>query len=437
MLSPEEVGMNYLMATVSSLVGLLDFGFSPQFGRNFTYVNSGAKKLLKEGVDIDHDNTIDYHLLKVMIETAKFVYRRLSLIMTILMLTAGTFYIWHVTNGFSNVKYSLYIWLIYCIGNYFNVYFRYYSSLLNGSGMITEQNIANILSGVFGVVLSVIMLLLGCGLFSIVISSFLSPWLSRFYSHRVYYTEELRIKLTVKVNKKELLDTFKIIWFNAKKLGINFLGAYAVNKSGIFLVGLFLPLKVVGQYGLLTSLATTLVSVAGAMFVSYMPKFSSLRASNNVLEFKKLLSFNVMIFMTVMLLGSLCIIFLGPYILVFIKSQTSLPSVLIMSIYLLSVTLECNHSNFATLITTKNEIPFVASGLLSGFFIVTLTLISLKFSSLGLLGVVIVPFIVQLCYNNWKWPLWVFKDLDMGIGEFFKLGFQNIKNRFVVKSTGE
>ena len=53
MLSPEEVGMNYLMATVSSLVGLLDFGFSPQFGRNFTYVNSGAKKLLKEGVDTE------------------------------------------------------------------------------------------------------------------------------------------------------------------------------------------------------------------------------------------------------------------------------------------------------------------------------------------------------------------------------------------------
>ena len=38
MLSTEEIAMNYLMLTVSSLVALFDFGFAPQFGRNITYV---------------------------------------------------------------------------------------------------------------------------------------------------------------------------------------------------------------------------------------------------------------------------------------------------------------------------------------------------------------------------------------------------------------
>ena len=51
LLSSEEIGMNYLMLTISSMVALLDFGFSPQFGRNFTYVYSGASRLLKQGVE--------------------------------------------------------------------------------------------------------------------------------------------------------------------------------------------------------------------------------------------------------------------------------------------------------------------------------------------------------------------------------------------------
>lgn len=42
LLTPDEVGMNYLMLTISTMVALLDFGFSGQFGLNFTFVNSGA-----------------------------------------------------------------------------------------------------------------------------------------------------------------------------------------------------------------------------------------------------------------------------------------------------------------------------------------------------------------------------------------------------------
>lgn len=42
-LSAEEIGMNYLMLTIGSLVSLLDFGFAPQFGRNITYILVGHK----------------------------------------------------------------------------------------------------------------------------------------------------------------------------------------------------------------------------------------------------------------------------------------------------------------------------------------------------------------------------------------------------------
>src|SRR5450759_1638066 len=86
MLSAEEIGMNYLMLTIGSLVSLFDFGFAPQFGRNITYVFSGIQKLKKEGVDvINTGGVINYHLLATMIHTARFVYRRLAVIVLLIM----------------------------------------------------------------------------------------------------------------------------------------------------------------------------------------------------------------------------------------------------------------------------------------------------------------------------------------------------------------
>ena len=94
MLTTEEIAMNYLMLTVGAMVAILDFGFSPQFGRNFTYVFSGAQKLEKEGLNDNVQKEINYHLLKCLIDAAEYVYRVISVIVLVLMLTFGTWYIY-------------------------------------------------------------------------------------------------------------------------------------------------------------------------------------------------------------------------------------------------------------------------------------------------------------------------------------------------------
>ena len=71
LLSTEEIAMNYLMMTVAAMVVMVDFGFSPQFGRNFTYVFSGAQRLEKEGLSSKVDSTVNYHLLRCLIDAAQ------------------------------------------------------------------------------------------------------------------------------------------------------------------------------------------------------------------------------------------------------------------------------------------------------------------------------------------------------------------------------
>lgn len=427
LLTKEEVGMNYLMLTVSSIVGLMDFGFSPQFGRNFTYVNSGARRLCREGVEEERGGSIDWHLLSVLISTARFVYRRLSVLALIVMLTFGTGYIWYLTEGFTNVNNSLYIWILYSFSTYFNIYFSYYSSLLTGSGMIRESSQAAILSKSAYLVLCTLFLLLGWGLFAVVAANFIAPFVQRYVSYRAYFKPELKARLDEQtVTREDIRETFSVIWFNAKKLGINFIGAYAVNKMGMFIIGFFLPLATIGSYGLLTQLTTIVSGIANTMFVTYLPKVSNCRVTGDRPMLKRTISFSMVVGQIIMLAGALGIIFVAPYLLELIKSQTMLPSRLICVLYLVIVALELNHSEFASVISTENKIPYVVPSLVSGGVIVLLTFIALKFTTLGLLGVVLVQGIVQAAYNNWRWPLWVFRELDMSVSEFYRTGVDSI-----------
>ena len=429
MLTKEEVGMNYLMLTVGSIVGLLDFGFSPQFGRNFTYVNSGARSLLKEGVMEESGGEVDWHLLAVLIKTARYVYTRLSLIALAVMLTFGTAYIWYLTEGFTNVHNSLYIWILYSFSTYFNIYFSYYSSLLTGSGMVKEASQAAILSKSAYMLLCVIFLLLDWGLFAVVAANFIAPFVQRLFCYRVYFTPDLKSRLDGEVTKEEINSTFKVIWFNARKLGINFLGAYAVNKMGMFIIGFFLPLGVIGSYGLLTQLSTIVSGVANTLFVTFLPKLSNLRVSGRKDELRRTISFTVVTGQIVMLAGAIAILFVVPPFLKLIHSSTELPSIGICALYLLVIALELNHSEFASVISTSNRIPYVVPSLVSGGIIVLLTFIVLKYTAAGLLGVVLVQGIVQAAYNNWRWPLWVFRELEMTVPGFYSDGFSVLGNK--------
>jgi len=423
-LSPNEVGMNYLMLTVSSLVALFDFGFAPQFGRNITYVFSGASELKKEGIDTNSPNgEINYHLLANMIQTARFIYRRLAFIVLLFMFTVGTLYIYKVTNGFSTVQHSFLIWILFSISTFFNVYYTYYASLLTGRGQIKEAQKAMVYSKIVYIVLTLIFLKLGTGLMGVVLANLIAPFVNRYYSYFYFFTSELKNKISdIVISKKEKVDLFLIIWHNAKKLGLVFIGAYSINKLSMFMAGLFLPLSQIGSYGLMTQLFGIVASVAGTFFSIHQPVFSSLRIERNNRRLLQKFSLSMNIYYVLFFMGSLLIIFAGTFILGFIRSKTVLPSIGIMIIYSIVLLLEGNHSNFATLIVTKNDIPFVKASLVSGAAIALGSYFSLAFTAWGILGLVLVQGVVQLAYNNWKWPYYIFKEFNINLLSFLSLG---------------
>lgn len=432
MLKPEEIGMNYLMITVGSMVSLFDFGFAPQFGRSITYIFSGAQTLRKEGVDVTQleKKEINYRLLSTMIHTAKSVYGLLSFIVLLVMLTFGTLYIFKVTNGFTNVHNSFFIWVIYSISTFINMYFTYYSSLLTGKGMIMEAKKAMVYSKILYIILSVTLLLSGVGLIAIAIANLIAPFLDRYISYNYFFTKEMKHRLEVfEITKKEKVELFKIIWYNSKKLGLVYIGSYAIMKLGIFIAGLYLSLNEVASYGLMVQFVGIIYVISGTLFALFNPHLSAIMVEGNKLLLLRTFSFSMgIVYLSYIILG-VAFLILGPFLLTFLKSNIILPSCGIVALYLMVMLLEQNHSFFATVIVIGNKVPFLWVSLVTGGLVALGSFFSLAFTNLGIIGLVLIQGIVQLAYSNWKWPQVVCQYFGISFISFLRLAFLEVYNK--------
>lgn len=431
MLTTEEIAMNYLMITIGSLVSLFDFGFAPQFGRNITYIFSGAQELRKEGLETaSTSNEVNYRLLATMIYTARYVYRRIGLMVLFVMLTLGTFYISKATNGFSNVNNSLVIWIVYSFSTFLNIYYSYYSSLLLGKGLIMESKKASIYTSLLKIILTFSLLYGGLGLLGVAIANLISPFANRFISYFYFFTKDLKNKISsYKISNTEKLELFKIIWYNSKKLGLVFLGSYAISKLGMFLAGLYLSPNEVASYGLMLQLVSIITGISSTLFNVYQPKFAELRVRNDNSLLINNFAFTMNVFYFLFILGTAFLILCGPPLLTLIGSNAVLPSTFILVLFSIIMLLEGNHSNFATFIVTNNRIPFVKPSLIAGAAIGIGSFLSLQFTSLGILGLILVQGLSQVIYANWKWPHVVFREFHISFPSFIALSFKESFNK--------
>ena len=424
MLSTEEIAMNYLMMNVGTMVAMIDFGFAPQFGRNITYVFSGAQQLEKEGLNTDVGNSINYHLLQCLIDVAKKVYGYMSIIVLILLLTGGTFYMYKVTEGFTSVKNSCLIWIIYSISTCFNVYFYYYSSLLSGRGQVKEARKAMIASRVTYLLLSFSLILAGLGLMGLCIANLISPFVSRWISYRYFYDDQLRVALSKEHStSREIRELFIIIWFNAKRLGITTIGGYAVLNFSLFVAGIYLSMSEVSSYGLMIQMVTIISTISNTFFMTLVPQMTSYRVEKNNGQLTRMFSLSMNIFYVLFVSMSCFLLLLGPIVLEVIGSNAQLPSTLILTIYLIVTFLEQNHALYAGVITMGNSVPYYKAGLISGLFVCLGDILILQFTGIRLLGLVLVQGFVQVVYQNWYWPRWVCKELGVSFHFLVKLGF--------------
>lgn len=428
LLPADILGVWYIFLTISSLVQMIDFGFQPTFTRNVAYVFSGAVRLQAEGLDKDqnHWDHPNYPLLKNMIAVMKRFYGSVSLLVIFLLLTAGSWYINDRTDHIAANKEIMISWFIYTTSTVLNLYYSYYNALLVGRGLVKENNQLIILTRSTYLVLAALGLIAGYGLIAVASANLLSIIVNRLVAIHFFYQNGLRkILRETQASQERLLP---VLWVNAKKNGLSNLGGYFVQKGNLLFISMFLSLETVASYGLTVNLINILAGVSPLYLNTHIPQIYKDRIDNNLADIRKIFGESIFIFYFLYALGALCLVLLGPWALELFHSKTQLLPLFPLLLMLIVQFLESNHGMAATLITTRNEVPYLNAALVSGFFIALFSLLSLYYTDWGICGVVALTGLVQISYNNWKWPLMVSQELEKNYLQLMKIGIISLKD---------
>lgn len=433
-LSPEKVGIWAIFMTITAFAGLLDFGFSSSFTRNVTYVFSGVKTLKKAGYETveKNDVSIDYSLLKGLISAMRRVYSSISIIVFILLITLGTYYIHFLLQNYKGEALEVYIsWGILCIISAYNIFTLYYDSLLKGKGLIKISMQITVLGQTLYLIIASLLILNGFGLIAIVSAQASSVFLVRWLSYRSFFTYEIKQKINASINfdKKEIL---KAITPNAMKIGLTSLAGFIVLKSAIIIGSLYISLKDIASISITIQLIGVIAGLAGIYAATYQSKIVFFRVMNNKKAIKQLYIKSLFVLVLTYIIGGFFLLIFGELGMALIGSKTQLMPDKMMFLAIIVSFLEINHSLAGGILLSKNEVPFFKAALFSAGVTIFLLLFFFQYTNFGMWSMILAPGIAQAVYQNWKWPLVVFNELDITFNDVLK-AFKFILNSIYIQ----
>ena len=162
-------------------------------------------------------------------------------------------------------------------------------------------------------------------------------------------------------------------------------------------------------------------TLAGIYTATYQPKIVQFRVEQNREAIKSLYLKGTLVLFLTFVVGGAGLLFVGPWGLNIIGSKTQLMPFSIMTLAIAVALEESNLSMAGSILLTKNVVPFFKASLISGGIIIIGLVFGFKFMHLGLVGMVLIPLIVDAAYQAWKWPFEVVKDLRLSIRDILQL----------------
>ncbi|MBP5476343.1 MAG: hypothetical protein J6Y00_01465 [Paludibacteraceae bacterium] len=410
----EAVGIWNIFTVIIMLVNILDFGFSPSFARNLSYIFSGAKELQKEGVRQVSDGEVDYGLLKGTLTAMRRFYLWIAIACFGLLATAGTAYFAYILRKYTGDKTDAMIaWLLLIAINCYNLYTLYYDALLLGKGYIKRnQQIIIVAQGTY-LILAIGLIYAGLGLSAIVGAQLVATVVRRILAYRTFFTREMRASLK-EAQEQDAREILRVIYPNAVKVGLTQLGAFAINKSAVLIGSVYLSLEAVACYGITLQVMDVLTRCATVPYRSFIPKLAQARAENDIEQLRRYYKISAFCILGTYIAGSLVWIGFGDVALQLIHSETSFVPLAMLVAILVIRYLEDNHAMSAGFIMADNKIPFFIPSLVSGAVTLVLLFVFLGPLHSGMWGLILAGGIAQAAYQNWKWPTMVIRELWSG-----------------------
>jgi O-antigen/teichoic acid export membrane protein len=408
-LSAAEIGLWYLFLTVQGLAFLADFGFQPTFARAIASAYAGSPELIRKDI-VGGTGDANLRLVREVLSVCRRLYLALALVVLVLLLTAGSIYVEQLVEGepLGNSDLDV-VWAALSVATAFQLYFSWNAAFLTGADKIHASYTSQIAARCAFVALGVASLVFGSGLAGLAFANLISILLGR-ATAALLMRPLLRQLPKAQVSVRDMRPVLRALWPNASRMGVVAIGAFLIMRANMLVVTSFFGLSAAAQYALSFQLLAVVTSVAQLPIQVVYPRMVQLRVQNNIAGLRSLFLKRHAFLLGTFAVGAVVVTLAGQPLLAALGSKVMLlpkPLLFAMGVILL---LEANHSACALVITTANEVPFVAPALLSGVGVVLLATAA-ALAGAGMGGVIAAQGIVQLAYNNWKWPLVVWKEL--------------------------
>lgn len=418
-LSSTEVGLWYTFTAVSGLVVILDFGFMTTLSRNVTFIWAGANEIRTSGFNLEKSsgNETNYPLFVKLFKTTKIIYLLISLTILLVLSSLGTYYIYSISKEVLPIKTIMISWAFYSIAVFLNMRYAYWNAILKGIGAIKENQQLLIVTKLAQLVFTVLGLTLGYGLIGVSLGYLISIVINRILANKIFYSYqnnkmEIKPLMRDKIPRDEIINTIKKVWPNTYKQGLISISNYINLRSTPLLSSAFLSLNTTASLGLVLQIVTLITVVGNTLFNTYLPQFSSYRLKGNYHLLKK--TFKKAIFINYFIILSAFAIFIifSKAILGLIDSNVELPSLPILITIMIYIFLFNNHTLFATFIATSNILPHYKAFIYSSIIVLGSQFLLMKTYAPTLWLLILPVLIIQLMYNNWKWPITALKEMN-------------------------
>lgn len=412
-LSTDYYGLWNVFTSLGAISVLFDFGFNSLFARNIAYSWSGVDHLSKENVvTTKQDSEVNFHLLKKVIKTCQTIYLIISLAAFIVLITVGSVYVLHVSKKINNNFEVLTSWLVYALGVFLDLLYGYYDAFLRGIGEIGTDNKARVISKAVQIILTIILLAIGCGILSTALTNVIYGLVFRGICKRKFYEYNGMREQLKKAGKVEITDirsTFAIVWHNAWREGVVSIANYISNQVTTLLCSLYLGLTATAKFGLSVQFTSAVAQISTALFLSYQPEMQEAYAHRNLSKMKDCFALGIISYIILFPLGLVGITIFIPAINM-IKGNDMLTLPVIMGVGMYQFILKYRDC-YAYYLSSTNRVFYYKSFIVSSLLCTILSILLVGHFRMGISGFIISQIVSQLVFNCWYWPRYVNREL--------------------------
>ena len=436
--TPLEQSLWWLMNTIIGLAMLADSGFGAVLLRGVTYFATGADYLPRTKEDFEKNKgLLSFHpnvsKLADLLTTTRRIYFFLSSIMFLILITAGPLILWNVMKL---ANHRIDFWLTYilmipnCLIMIMTVRWR---SFLRGLNFIAKEAKINTSIGLFRVIAFILVLSFGLSpLFLVVcllIESTIKYFLLRTMVYRWFVENNKHISDKGYFDK----DIFRSLWTATWKEGLIQWGNYLLSQGNSIIMAQVNNAQLMANFLLTARILNIIANVSEITLFSNIPKIYGYAAKNDRHNMKINAAGYMFMGMSIMIVACLFLILFGNKALDLLNKESQLVPLGILIIMVLTQILDTHSTFHAGIYISTNHVPFVLPSLISGILILGVGLLIMPVY--GLIGIILLKFLVQISFNNWyamvlslrllKWRIrnYIFEFPILG----FKFVYQKIK----------